>query len=323
MKNVDNKGKTFPKSQSNDTQQHNMTRLLKRIKRHWQLYLIILLPLVYLILFCYVPLWGSQIAFRNFTFKGGITGSEWVGLAHFEKFFASPQFVRLLKNTLGLSFYNIAVGIFPPIILAVALNYAQKRFFKKTVQIITYMPYFISTVLIVGILSQFLSMDGIINKIIERFGGEKVLFLGSPAWFKSLYVLSGVWQGTGYGAVVYIAALANVPPEHHEAAIVDGASIWQRIRYVDVPSIIPIAVMLLIMNCGKVLSIGYEKVLLMQNQMNMQTSDIISTYTYRIGLQSMQFSYSTAIGLFQSVVSLIMLLVVNRIAKRLGETSLW
>lgn len=300
------------------------TKTIKKgIKRHWQLYLVILLPIIYLVIFCYVPLWGSQIAFRNYTFKGGISGSKWVGLKHFQTFFNSPQFLRLMKNTIGLSMFNILAGILPPIILAVALNYARNKFCKKTVQLVTYMPYFISTVLIVGILNQFLSMDGAINQIIQSFGGEKTLFLGSPKWFKTIYVLSGIWQGTGYGAVVYIAALANVPPEHHEAAIVDGANVWQRIKYIDIPCIIPITVMLLIMNCGKVLSVGSEKVLLLQNEMNMQTSDIISTYTYRIGLQSMQFSYSTAIGLFQSVVSLLMLIVVNKIAKKLGETSLW
>lgn len=301
----------------------NMKKTMKGIKRHWQLYLVIALPLLYLVLFCYKPLWGAQIAFRDYTFKDGITGSKWVGLKHFITFFKSTQFSRLLVNTLGLSLYNILAGILPPIILAVALNYARHKWFQKTVQLVTYMPYFISAVLVVGILSQILSLDGIVNTIIQNLGGEPVLFMGEKKLFKSVYVFSGIWQSTGYGAVVYIAALANVPQELHEAAIVDGASIWQRIKYVDIPCVVPIAVMLLIMNCGKVLTIGYEKVLLLQNDLNISTSDIISTYTYRIGLQSMQFSYSTAIGLFQSVVSLVMLLIVNKISKAVSETSLW
>ena len=293
------------------------------ILRHWQLYFIILLPIVYLIMFKYVPIFGSQIAFRDYNLRDGISGSRWVGLKYFRTFFHSPQFSRLMVNTLGLSLYNIIVGVFPPIILAVALNYVLNRHFGKLVQTVTYMPYFISTVLVVGILTQMLSLNGPVNSIIKKLGGTAVHFMGEPAWFKTLYVFSGVWQGTGYSSVIYLAALTSVPPELHEAAIVDGASIWKRIRHIDIPSIFPTTVILLIMACGRVLTIGYEKVLLMQNSLNMQTSDIISTYVYRIGLVSMQYSYSTAIGLFQSVVSLIMLMIVNSVSKRISETSLW
>lgn len=297
--------------------------LRKNILRHYQLYLIIALPLVYLILFQYIPLIGSQIAFRKYTFKGGIWGSEWVGMQNFVRFFQSPDFIKLLGNTLGLSLYNIIVSIFPPVILAVALSYAKWKWFGKTVQMITYMPYFISTVLVVGILGQMLSLNGPVNHMITAMGGDKVHFMGDPGLFQSLYVFSGVWQTTGYSAVIYLAAISAVDPELHEAAIVDGASIWKRILHIDLPGILPTAVILLIMACGRVLSVGYEKVLLLQNDMNMSTSDIISTYVYRIGLQGMQYSYSTAIGLFQSVVSLILLLLVNAIARRAGETSLF
>lgn len=297
--------------------------LWKGIIRHWQLYLVILLPVIYLIVFKYVPIWGSQIAFKDYSLGKGIADSPWVGFKHFTTFFSSPQFMRLLINTLGLSFYNIGVGIFPPIILAIALNYVRNRYFGKTVQMVTYMPYFISTVLVVGIVSQMLSLNGPVNRIIQNLGGEATLFMGSPKWFKTIYVFSGVWQSTGYNAVVYLAALAAVSPELHEAAIVDGANIFRRIWHIDIPGILPTAVILLIMASGKVLTIGYEKVLIMQNNLNMQTSDIISTYVYRIGLESMQYSYSTAIGLFQSLVSLLMLTVVNAISKRLNETSLW
>ena len=296
--------------------------VIRAIKRHWQLYLIVLLPIVYLVVFKYVPIVGAQIAFRDYNFKDGIWNSKWVGLKHFKSFFSSPQFGKLMINTLGLSVYNIVVGIFPPILLAISLNYVRVKFFGKTVQMITYMPYFISTVLVVGILSQLLSLTGIVNHMVEACGGTAIHFMGSPKLFKTLYVFSGVWQNTGYNAVIYISAIAAVDQQLHEAATVDGANIWQRIRYIDIPSITPTAIILLIMACGHVLTMGYEKVLLMQNDLNMETSDIISTYVYRIGLTSMQYSYSTAVGVFQSVVSLILLLVVNYISGKYSDTSL-
>lgn len=297
--------------------------LKKKIIRHWQLYLIILLPLIYLAVFKYKPMLGIQIAFRDYNFRDGIWNSKWVGMKHFINFFKSPQFSRVLLNTLGLSLYNIIVGIFPPIILALALSYVRSKIWGKTVQMVTYMPYFISTVLVVGILNQLFSLNGPINNMIVALGGEKIHFMGEAKLFKTMYVFSDVWRMTGYNAVIYISALAAVDQQLHEAATVDGANIWQRIWHIDIPSILPTAVILLIMACGKVLSLGYEKVLLMQNDMNMQTSDIISTYVYRVGLQSMQYSYSTAIGLFQSVVSLILLVSVNAISKKVNETSLW
>jgi putative aldouronate transport system permease protein len=228
-----------------------------------------------------------------------------------------------MMNTLGLSLYNIFAGIWPPIILALALNYAGIKSLKKTVQLITYMPYFISTVLVVGILSQMLSLMGPVNHIIVQLGGTAIQFMGKPAWFKTIYVFSDIWKNTGYNAVIYLAALTAVSPELHEAAIMDGANIWQRIRHVDLPSIIPTAVVLLILSCGRVMNMGAEKVLLMQNQLNMQSSDIISSYVYRIGLEGMQFSYSTAIGFFQSLSSLFLLMIVNMISRRVNETSLW
>lgn len=295
----------------------------KKMMRHWQLYLIIALPLMYLIVFRYMPILGSQIAFRNYNFKDGPWNSPWCGMDNFTKFFKSPQFGRVMVNTLGLSVYNILASMLPPVILAIALSYMKNRFLSKSVQMVTYMPYFISTVLVVGILSQIFSLTGPINNMLASLGIKKIQFMGDPRIFKSLYVFSGIWQSTGYNAVIYISALAAVDQQLHEAARVDGASIWQRIWYVDIPGLMPTAIILLILSCGSILSIGYEKVLLMQNDLNMAASDIISTYVYRIGLQSMQYSYSTAIGLFQSVVSLILLLFVNSIAKRTGESSLW
>lgn len=296
---------------------------VKNIRKHWQLYLLLVIPIIWLFLFQYYPLLGSQIAFRDYTFKGGIWGSAWVGLKHFKAFISSPQFSKLMYNTITLSFYNILAGVLPPIILALAINYCRRKWFAKTAQMVTYMPYFISSVLIVGIMSQMLSLSGPVNAVIQSLGGTPVQFMGEPGLFRTLYVFSGLWQGTGYSAVIYISALAAVDQELHEAAIVDGASLWQRVRYIDIPCILPTAVILLIMACGKVLSVGAEKVLLLQNDLNLSTSEIISTYVYKIGLTSMQYSYSTAIGLFQSVVSLLMLLLVNWISGRVTETSLF
>ena len=301
-------------------------RLYHGIMRHWQLYLLMLLPIVWVIMFRYVPIWGSQIAFKDYKLALGVEGSPWAEpiYKHFLKFFKSNQFSRLMINTIGLSLYNILAGIFPPIILAIALNYCSSRFFSKTVQLVTYMPYFISTVLVVSILTQMLSLSGAVNKLIEAMGGTPIQFLSKPEWFKTLYVFSELWQKTGYNAVVYIAALAAISPELHEAAIVDGANIWQRILHVDIPGIMPTMITLTILACGRILTMGYEKVLLMQNLQNMRASDVISTYVYRIGIaEGMQFSYSTAIGLFQSVVSLMMLTLVNGISRKVSDSSLW
>ena len=301
-------------------------RLYHGIMRHWQLYLLMLLPIIWVIMFRYVPIWGSQIAFKDYKLALGVEGSPWAEpvFKHFIKFFKSNQFSRLMINTVGLSLYNILAGIFPPIILAIALNYCSSRFFSKTVQLVTYMPYFISTVLVVSILTQMLSLSGAVNKMIEAMGGTPIQFLSKPEWFKTLYVFSELWQKTGYNAVVYIAALAAISPELHEAAIVDGANIWQRILHVDIPGIMPTMITLTILACGRILTMGYEKVLLMQNLQNMRASDVISTYVYRIGIaEGMQFSYSTAIGLFQSVVSLMMLTLVNGISRKVSDSSLW
>lgn len=296
------------------------------VMRHWQLYLLMILPIAWVIIFRYLPIWGSRIAFKDYKLALGIADSPWANpiYKHFYNFFTSNQFSRLLVNTIGLSLYNIIAGVFPPIILAVALNYCRSKFYGKAVQLITYMPYFISTVLVVSILTQMLSLSGVINTLIKNLGGSPIQFLSRPEWFKTLYVFSELWQKTGYNAVVYIAALASISPELHEAAIVDGANIWQRILHVDIPGILPTAIILTVLACGRVLTLGYEKALLMQNLQNMRASDIISTYVYRIGLaEGMQFSYSTAIGLFQSVVSLLMLALVNGVSRKLTDTSLW
>lgn len=283
-----------------------------------------LLPMAYIIIFHYGPMYGIQIAFKDFMPIRGIVGSPWIGLRHFATFFRSPQLPRLITNTLGISFYQILVGFPAPIILALALNEVGTKGFKKTVQMVTYAPHFISTVVMVGMILVFLSPSiGFVNKIVKGFGFEAINFMAVPELFKTIYVFSGVWQTTGYGAIIYLAALSAIDPQLHEAAKIDGASRVQRIRHVDIPGIMPTAVILLILNIGRVMNIGFEKIYLMQNPLNMRSSDVISTYVYRIGLLSAQFSFATAVGLFNSVVNLILILTVNRIARKVGETSLW
>jgi putative aldouronate transport system permease protein len=296
----------------------------KQIRRHWQLYIVILIPLAYIIIFHYFPMYGVQIAFRNYIPMRGFAGSPWVGLEHFRIFVQSYQFERLIGNTLGISIYQLIAGFPMPILLALALNSIASLRYKKLVQMTTYAPYFISTVVMVSIILQLLHPQfGIANEIVKIFGGESINFMGRPGLFKSIYVWSGVWQTTGYSAVIYIAALAGIDPNLHEAAIIDGATRIQRIRYIDFPGILPTATILLILNMGRVMNIGFEKIFLMQNPLNMRASDVIATYVYRIGLVSAQFSYSAAIGLFNSIINLILLLAVNYAARRLGETSLW
>lgn len=297
---------------------------IKKIKRHWELYIVIALPIIYILIFRYLPMWGAQIAFRDYIFTRGYLGSTWVGLKHFTNFFTSIQIVRLLKNTLGISLYSILAGFPLPILLALMLNEVRNLRFKKTVQMVTYAPYFISTVVMVSIILQVLSPHiGIVNNIIKSTGGEAINFMAEPKLFKSIYVWTGVWQWTGYSAIIYLAALSGIDPSLHEAAIVDGASKFQRVVHIDIPGIMPTAVILLILSVGRVMNVGFEKIFLLQNDLNMNTSDVISTYVYRIGLIGAQYSFSTAVGLFNSVINLILLVSVNALARKVGETSLW
>lgn len=301
--------------------------LLDRVFKHWQLYLFLLIPLVYIIIFAYVPMAGLQIAFKKFTASGGIWGSPWVGFTQFEKFFTSYQFARVLKNTLTISFYGLLAGFPMPIILALTLNSIRGNRYRKVAQTITYLPYFISTVVLVGILTQVLNprVGLVANIIVMITGGEAPNLMASPEAFPHLYVWSGVWQSMGYNSIVYIAALAGVSPELHEAAQIDGASRFQRVLHIDFPTILPTASILLIMNAGQLMNIGFEKVYLLQNNLNKSTSEVISTYVYNVGLAASlpDFSYATAIGLFNSVINLLLILSVNFISKRLSGNSLF
>lgn len=299
-------------------------RFLKNLRKYWQYYILLLPALAYFLIFCYGPMYGAQIAFRNFNARDGITGSAWVGFAHFERFFRSPYFGSLLRNTFVISIYGLLAGFPLPILLALSLNELKGTKVKKLAQTVTYAPYFISTVVMCGMLIAFLNPNtGIINKLIAALGGEPVPFLSEAALFPSIYVWSGVWQGTGWGSVIYFAELSGVDPQLLEAATLDGATRWQKIWYVNLPALMPTIVIMLIMNCGSLLSVGYEKAFLLQNALNLETSEVISTYVYKTGLVSAQYSFSTAIGLFNSVVNLILLVTVNAVSRRIGENSLW
>ena len=284
-----------------------------------------LLPaLIYFIVFCYWPMYGAQIAFRDYIATKGIWGSPWVGFDHFTRFFNSPYFWDLIRNTVVISLYNLIAGFPLPIILALSLNELRNERVKKTIQTITYAPYFISVVVMCSMIMSFLNPStGIINKMIETLGGEAIPFLSKEELFPSIYVWTNVWQATGWGSVIYIAALSGVDPALLEAATLDGATRLQKIWYVNLPAITPTIVILLILNCGGILSVGYEKIFLLQSPLNTATSEVISTYVYKTGLVGAQYSFSTAVGLFNSVVNLIMLTIVNAVSRKVSENSLW
>lgn len=298
----------------------------RQIRHSWQLYLLLLLPFAWLLIFCYYPMYGAQIAFRDFLPGKSITGSEWVGLENFTRFFNSPMFMRLMKNTLWLSFYSLVVGFPIPIILALSLNQLQTGLFKRTVQMVSYAPYFISTVVMVGLLLNFLDMRrGPVNLFLMSLGLDPIQFMGSAELFPSVYVWSGVWQNTGFATIIYLAALTSVDPALHEAAVVDGANRLQRMWHIDIPGITPVIVTVFILNMGQLLNVGFEKTYLMQNQLNLATSEVISTYVYKTGLAGgiANFSYAAAIGLFNSVIGLLLLVSANWTANRMTNKSLF
>ena len=296
----------------------------ENVLKCWQLYAFLLPALVILILFSYVPMYGVQLAFRDYNPIMGITGSPWVGFDHFTRFFNSYQFKQLIGNTLILSLYSLIVGFPIPIILALALNQVKNSKFKKLVQTVTYAPHFISVVVLVGMLGIFFSVNGgLVNEVIKLFGGEPKLFMGEVKYFRHMYVWSGIWQSMGWSAVIYLAALSGVSPELHEAATVDGATKLQRIWNIDLPTILPTIVTLLILNCGSVMSMGFEKAFLMQNPLNMENSEIIATYVYKMGLINAEYGFSTAVGLFNSVINCILLVTVNKVSKKIGQDGLW
>lgn len=269
-------------------------------------------------------MYGIQIAFKDFKAGFGILGSLWVGFKHFERFFNSFMFWTLIKNTLSISLYQLA-AIFPlSIFMAVCLHYAYSSTFKRITQTVTYAPHFISQVVMVGMLLVFFSPNnGIVNVLIKALGGEPVFFMGTAALFKHMYVWSDVWQQLGFSSIIYIAVLTNVNPELHESAIMDGANKIKRVWYIDLPVLAPTSVIILIMNLGRIMSVGFEKIYLMQNAANVMASEVIATYTYKVGILNAEYSFTTAVGLFNNVINLILLFVVNRVAKSLTDNSLF
>lgn len=302
----------------------SLALMKKKLKRSLPYYALILLPLAYLILFKYQPMYGVQIAFRDFKVSRGITGSPWVGLKYFEMFLTATSARQIIWNTFVISLYSLLAGFPIPIILALCLNEVRATAVKKTVQMVTYMPYFISTVVLVSIINQFTDVQvGIANILITTFGGKPINFMGEVAFFRHIYVWTGVWQGAGYSAVIYIAALSGVNTELYDAALVDGTNKLQRIWHIDLPCIMPTVVTLLVLNTGQILSVGFEKIYLMQTSINLSQSEVISTYVYKLGLQNSNFSMSAAVGLFNSIINFAMLMICNTASKRITDVGVW
>lgn len=302
-------------------------RIGRRMLNDWQIYLLLLPAVIYFFFYNYLPLYGAQIAFRDYKFAGpasGIIGSKWVGLKNFKDFFNAYYFGRLLTNTFLLNLFNLLWGFPIPIIMAILLNQFERSRVKKFTQTAIYVPHFISTAVMAGILYLFLSpSNGIVNHFIEAAGNKPINFMVEPGWFRTLFVGTDIWQHAGWNTILYIATLTSIDPEIYEAATIDGATKRQKILHIDIPYLIPIAVMMLILNCGSLLSSNTDKALLMQTPGNMATSDIIGVYVYEMGLSKAQFSYTSAIGLFINVINFVMILSVNWISKRLSETSLF
>ncbi|MDR2177739.1 MAG: ABC transporter permease subunit [Treponema sp.] len=297
---------------------------LEKIRVNAGLYLLIAPAVVLLALFTYKPMYGIIIAFKDYTFTGGILGSPWVGFKHFRTFFNSYMFSSTLKNTILISLYSLAAGFPIPILLALGINQMKTGPFRKTFQVSIYLPYFISTVVMVGIIILMLSPTAGLTGILYRFlGKEPPVLMGEPGLFIHIYVWSGIWQGAGWGSIVYLAALAGVDPELYEAATVDGAARLQKIWFIDIPMLMPTVVVLLILNAGSILGVGFEKIYLMQNARNLAHSEVISTYVYKMGLINAQYSFSAAVSLFNTVINFIVLIAVNRIARRVSDNSLW
>lgn len=301
-----------------------MERLRRFMAHNWQLYILLLPAFVWLIVFCYAPMYGVTIAFKDYKVKLGITGSPWAGFKYFEQFFSTSVAVKSIRNTLLLSLYSLLFGFPIPILFALMLNMLRSARYKKFIQTLSFAPHFISVVVVVSMMNiMFAPSNGWVNKLITSTGAKEVLFMTRSEYFRTMYVASGIWQDMGFNAIVYIAALAGGSPELHEAAIVDGASKVRRLIHIDIPCILPTVTIMFILSVGNLFSVGYEKAYLMQGGLNTEVSEIISTYVYKVGLQSAQYSFSAAVGLFNSVVNLVLLLAVNTFARKMSDVSLF
>lgn len=300
-----------------------LSRMLRNSRRHKYLYIMIAPVLIYYIVFHYVPMYGAIIAFKNFRVAEGILGSPWVGFDHFINFFNSYYFWTLLKNTLLINIYMLIFSFPAPIIFALLINEIRLSFFKRTVQTITYLPHFISMIVICGMIVQFLSRDGLLTDVLVFFGMERTVLLQFPQYFRTIYVASDIWQGVGWGSIIYLAAMSGINPELYEASRMDGASRWKQTLHITLPGIAPIIIILLILKIGNMLDLGFEKIILLYNPLTYSTADVISSFVYRRGIQANDFSYATAVGLFQAAINFILLIVANRIAAKTSENSLW
>lgn len=303
--------------------QNRRSRMRHELYRCRYLYLMIALPVAYFLLFKYVPMYGIVIAFENFKIRKGYFGSEWVGLTHFRKYLADPSFWLLVRNTLLLSLWQILIAFPIPILFALFVNELPGKRFKELVQNVSYLPHFISVVVVVSMLTMFCSKDGIINDAIAAFGGTRTSFMLQSSSFRPLYILSELWQNMGWSAIIYLSALSGVDVQLYEAAKMDGAGRLKQMRHITFPSILPTIVTMFILQMGQIMSVSFDKVLLMQNPATYEVSDIISTYVYRRGLEGSQYSYAAAVDLFSSVINLVMLCATNAFSKRLGQNGLW
>jgi putative aldouronate transport system permease protein len=293
------------------------------VRKDWQLYSLLILPVMYLLIFKYGPMIGNVIAFRRFMPGGSIYGEKWVGLHYFNMFIHDPAFWNVFKNTLLLGALSLLFTFPVPIIFALLLNEVKSKRFKKFVQTASYLPHFLSIVIVAGMILQLTSINGSVNSLLEIFNGERINFMQRAEWFRTIYISSEIWQGMGWGAILYLAALTTIDESLYEAARIDGANRWKQTLFVTIPGILPTIVTLLILNMGAFLAVGFEKILLLYNPVIYETADVISTYLYRVGLVSNNFSYATAIGLFESVIGLILVFSVNAISRRLTDRSLW
>lgn len=293
------------------------------LRRDWQLYSLAVLPLVFFAVFRYLPMIGNVIAFRRYHPGGSMFGDEWVGWHYFKLFWHDPNFWHVFTNTLVMGGLTLLFAFPAPIILALMLNEVRSRKFKRLVQSISYLPHFLSTVIVAGVVMQLLAADGPVNQLVTHFGHEKILFIQQPGWFRSIYVSSELWQTVGWGTILYLAALTGIDENLYEAARIDGANRWRQTWHVTLPGIRPTMITLLILNIGTFMAVGFEKIILLYNPLTYPTADVISTYLYRMGVLSNNFSYAAAIGLFESLIGLVLIVTANRISRRTVGTSLW
>ena len=313
-----------PNLQSRTRTQRWLYSWKRSLIKYWDLYLLIVPVLIWLAIFKYGPMYGTIIAFENYSPSRGVFGSTWVGFKHFERFFNAYNFKDILLNTIKLSLLQLVCAFPMPILLALVLNELNNKRYKKLVQTVTYSPFFLSTVVMVGLIDAFLYPNtGLLNVLVTKLGGQSINYMAKDEYFRPIFIISHIWKGTGWASIIYMSALTSVDPQLYEAARIDGANRLQALVHVTIPAIIPTAIIMLIRDCGSIMDVGFEKVYLMQNDLNMGASEVISTYVYKVGMVNSQYSYSTAVNLFNSMINLAMLLLVNKISRTVSETSLW